>query len=508
MKTLLLAVVGMLMAGVAPCVAQDHEAMLTAEGERLFEAKKYPEAEKTFKALLRIRPKNAFGHYYLARIYVEPGALQDSVKARSHYAKAKQYKIEFKGKIEPIPALDIEGPPPVSAAPENPPGAPQEPPPPQTATEVQPSPIPAEAPGPPPRTEPAVQTPVRVPEFPPPVEEPVAEDARQEEEIQDSVAVAKAALPDMEGTPLGEMLEKENRGEPLDYSERYRLQVFREGSKMAQRKIDRRLFDDAEKFAWAVTQVAQDSWYGHYLMTRIYLAKDDNISAKAEWKKVKSSKSKFVPSTDWPNLEEYIITDPKELLDRYLEYAREMMDRRTWIDAEQMLTKTQDIEDLPSSPSVMTAFAEVDFRLGVIAYRLKDYEKAIEDMEAGIAQGYNPPRRDRQLIEQAKADKGREDNMPLDPTPLAVQPMHFTGLARGYGSVRLNLQKDYFDSVARTNLGGQRSEPTTQVTNQANTYEIQGGRIYNIDFDRRRQLRRAVLQAASSLTLIGLFLLL
>lgn len=495
MKRLFLALGVLLVAWVTHGKAQDHEAMLTAEGQRFFEAGKYPEAEKTFRALLRIRPRNAIGHYYLARIYVEPGGLQDSAKARSHYAKAKQYKVDFRGKIEPIPALDREDPPPA---------IPQE-----ALHPVLPSPDKEPIPQPRPAPTAPSTPPVSVSEVAPLVEELAAESTREEEDIQDSVAVAKAVLPDMGGTELGKVLEKEERGEPLDYSERYRLQVFREGSKMAQRKIDRRLCDEAEKFAWAVTKVASDSWYGYYLMTRIYLCKDDNISAKAEWKKVKSSKSRFAPSTDWPDLEEYIITDPKELLERYLEYARKMMDRRTWLDADKTLQKTEDIEDLPSTPSVESAFAEVDFRLGVIAYHLKDYEKAIEDMEAGLAAGYDPPRQYRQLIEQAKAkaDKEREDTS-IEPTPLAVQPMPFPGLGRGYGSVRLNLRKDYFAALSQTNLGGQQYGPTTLIPNQVNTYVIQGGRIYHIDFDRRRQLRRAVLQAASSLGLIGLFLLL
>lgn len=522
MKALIISLSGLLLGCWSLCAAQDLESMLIKDGERLFELKNYREAESRFKKLVLIRPKNALGYYYLARIYLEAGPLQDSTKARTYYARAKQYKIEFKGKIKRIEALEREGPEQIPVAPEIPTASPQErvsQEEQETTQDAQVSPEGGEGPPRPEESVPALEPPpaVRPPPASPPLEiglpkteDLYPEETGQEEEESLPEEIDSEVLPNIKETRLGEILAKEERGESLNYDERLALQVFREGSKMCIRKIQRGLCDEGRGFAKDVIRVAPDFWQGYYLMALVALeCEEDFVEAKDWWTKAEATG--YALSRDWPDLAEQIITDPQELLKRYLGYARKHMKNENWIEAEDVLIKTQDIEDLPSSESVRRAFAEVDFRLGEIAYHLKDYEKAIEDMEAGIEGGYrqkDTQQDTQQLIRKARTAKDSVDNLPVERKAIAVEPMRFSGLARGYGSVRLDLKKDYFTAVATTNLGGGRSEPTRELDGQTTTYEVQGGRVYTIEFDRRQQLRKAVLQGISAVALIGLLLIL
>jgi tetratricopeptide (TPR) repeat protein len=563
----LLAAVLLLSALLCQLEAQSFVAPVMKEGERLYKEKEYAKAEKKLRMVIRLDRRHARAHYFLARIYLEAEALRDTSLALSFYQKAKRYKLEYTEITPKIAILDAHGPQRRLSAAEaaallenqgagpdlegmdtatasvqdttagvlvqveevgpEPEGVPD-------AAEAGPTTVAAdpdstlEAAEPVVEKAPAIIESARqgvVPAQPPSADQgrvASAQALRSEplivapaETASTSYQQAMADVPEDDrevleavlvppDTRLGGCLEAEEMGEKLDFGCKQTLQVFRAGTEMCLRKIERGLYEEADGFANDVKRVAPDFWQGYYLKALIFLDQDDPVTAEDWWKEVEARR--FLQTFRWPNLRTQIVTDPKVRLQIFLADGRRHIQAGNWIEADDVLIKTQDIENLDyDDPEVAVMDAEVSFRLGEIALYLKDCETAVDYLQDGIDDGHRPSNA-QILLDEARECAAESDHI-VEIPPADIKDMEIAGIPRGFGSVRLHLGgKEYIEMHAETRLGGQRVEDTKQLDDHA--YYVQGGRIYRIWFNIRRQLRRAFLHEASAAVLVGVIVLL
>ena len=439
-------------------------------------------AMRPLKKVVKLKKTEARAHYYLARIYWESPE-RDEDKAREHYGLAKKHGIEFGNVITPIPELETPSPQPekprdsmaevierIEADIERSPNEPE-------VEESIPDPTLSQpdivvAPPPEPTPEPL------------PVSEP---------EVADGIE----GLPNIRDSKIGKILERRDLiGEKnLSYSDRLNLMVFESGTQMCLRLIERREFDLARQYAEDVIFVAPDFWYGYYLMTSLYLAQDDMVNAKVWWEL--TLLHGYEPTPGFPPLK---VLPPEEQLAKLLNDADELMSERRWPEADAMLMRTQDIQDLAMTADVVERLGRADIMMGEISLELQDFEWAIESLE--FAESTPEVKR---LIARAQAGKDSLESIPFVRSWIPVRPMKYRGISGAPGVVGLVLGRDYLETQATGELGGGRSERVA-VTAADGQYLVEGGRAYRVEFDVRRQLRGAVTYGITVATLLSLLL--
>jgi hypothetical protein len=321
-------------------------------------------------------------------------------------------------------------------------------------------------------------------------------------------------LPNILDSKIGKILERRDLiGEKnLSYSDRLKLTVFESGTQMCLRLIERREFVRAQKFADDVIFVAPDFWQGYYLMTSLYLAQDDMVNANIWWEDTLSKRTKeqigddgktvpprqqYVPTERFPSLS---ILPPEDQLAKLLNDADELMSELRWPEADAMLMRTQDIQDLAMTADVVERLGRADIMMGEISLELQDFEWAIESLE--FAESTPEVKR---LIARAQAGKDSLESIPFVRSWIPVRPMKYRGISGAPGVVGLVLGRDYLETQATRELGGGRSERVA-VTAADGQYFVEGGRAYRVEFDVRRQLRGAVTYGIKVATLLSLLL--
>ena len=441
-------------------------------------------AMRPLKNVVKLRETESRAHYYLARIYWESPE-RDADKAREHYGLAKRYGIEFGGAITPISELDSPGP--------------QAEKPRESMAEAIER---IEAKFEPPPIEPQVEeslpesTPSRPEVALPPIPEPTPEPMPV---VEPEVAVSVEELPNILDSDFGEILERRRLfgEEQLSYGDRLKLMIFESGTQMCLRLIERREFDRARQFARDVIFVAPDYWMGYYLMTSLYLAQDDMVNAKIRWEDTLRKGYRSTPR--FPPLE---VLPPEKQLAKLLHDASQLMAERRWPEADATLMRTQDIQDLALTAEVVEKLRRADIMLGEISLELQDFEWAIEILEFA-----DPTPEVKRLLARAQAGKDYQDSIPFERSWIPVRPIKYRGISGAPGVVSLVLGHDYLETRATGELGGGRSERVASIAADGHDYLVEGGRAYRVEFDVRRQLRRAVTHGLTVVALLSLLLM-
>jgi hypothetical protein len=510
---------------------QSPEEMMLQDAIRKYEREEYEAAHKQLNKLLSVLDeKNPVGHYYMALIYMTDGPLSNEDKARFHYFKAKGYDLKFDGKIEPISQFEEdpqqEGPSSEEMAQMGRDAAVQ-------PAEVLPadessiaesedkgsetdggvgidseltedSSVGAKGGNPKMASSPEVEAP-SVPSDTLSLAERFSYAISTEDDLSGEDAVdIEEMIRKMPDNEIGRILDKVDQDEPLTQGEERTLHVFRVGIELCLRRIEAGRLEEAGGFAEDVQYVAPALWHGYYLMARVHEANRDFVRASVE--NQQAQKYGYLPTQQFPPI--IVFDEPMEQLRHFLSVGRKYMSRDEWIEAEDMLMLTQDVEDLPGTDDVYALFSEIDFRLGEIAFRLEDCETAVGYMEIAIEDGYPATARERLLLSEASDCAEFQIEVVVDQRPITYEPLQFVGVGGAYGGVHLDIRgRDFMDINSRTLLGrdsSRRLRPTEGE--RAHTYQVQGGGAYRLDFDMRNQLKKAVIHSGSALLIIGILL--
>jgi tetratricopeptide (TPR) repeat protein len=468
MKRMRRMVIAMVIASVAQA-ANGQDVVQAALGEAItnYERARFDQAGDRLRTIVRLRPKNAVAHYYLARVYSEAPRPNASL-ARSHYQIAIRNGLEFTGQIVPLEFQDE-----VSSA--NPPPeteAGTESAPPARITDV------GEA------TSPAAETSLATP-----------------------ASTDEINLPDLlkSGTEMGRIQGKKERlGEDgLTHSETLKDHVFWSGIQMCVILIDRRDLDRAREYANDVILVAPDHWAGHYLLAKLFLEDEDMVEARNAWET--AVRRGFLVTSGFPDISSEF-REPEELLDHYISQAKAQIQDGQLAAADATLMRTQDIAELDfTQEQILGKIALVDCMLGRIALAMADFEGAIESLERAGFVPSSPCNDDGSL---ALAEAGRDSLalIPVERSWIKVRPMRYQGNQGEPGTIRLRLGKSYFSARATHLMGEGRDEMAARSDTSAPGYLVEGGGAYRVDFDLRRQMLNAAGHGVTALVLVTLLL--
>ena len=484
MRILLIALTGLLAASVGSpeqAAARDPVAEALDRAERQLDGGKYDEASDLLDRILGVadsKPNKARGYYLLTRVHLE-SAMPDTSLAVGHYSKARRYGLQDTPKTPLLQWLESWIP---QAA-----GPAVEPPPvefpPSDQETVEPAPI-----LPPLRAEP----------------QPAVLPAASPGQTQQPRLPEGGGLPDIgEHTDIGRILEKIERQwyDSLTNSEKFAHIVWTAGIQMAVRKVEQGELDEGRRYAEDVMVVAPEHWAGYYLTAIAYWEEDDRVAARNWWKEVKARN--FVPEPGWKDYTAEIEADPEQVFRDYLGYARAMMARNEWIEAEKFLLRTQNIqEELPPEPWVAQELAEVDFMLGQIAYNLQDWHGCMESMDFAEFGGISAAR-----ISPIKSRCAEgASRPPPTPTPVVPLPPEFSAYGP-YTSVRLDLGRSYLDFEVREVASGGKTGRRARALEESGQFEVQGGRAYRVAINVVGQLRRSALHAVVTALTMSILLL-
>jgi hypothetical protein len=508
---------------------QSPEEMMLQDAIRKYEREEYEAAHKQLNKLLSVfDEKNPVGHYYMALIYMTDGPLANGDKARFHYLKAKGYDLKFVGKIEPISQFEEEpqqeGP---SSAEMAQMGQDAEEQPDDESIVVQVedkgsetigdmdidgnsignSSVDAERGSTPTANSPvAGVSPITSTALS--LAERISNTISTQEDLSgENVVDIEEIIRQMPDNEIGRIHDKLYREESLTQGEERTLHVFSVGVELCLRRIKDGRLEEAGEFAEDVQYVAPTLWHGYYLMARVHEASRDFVRASVEIQQAhKYGYNPEVAGEEFPEI--IVFNEPMEQLRHFLSEGRRYMSRDEWIEAEDMLMLTQDVEDLPGTDEVYALFSEIDFRFGEIAFHLADCETAVGYIEIAIEDGYPATAKDRQLLSDASDCAEIQREVIVDQRPITYEPLQFAGVGGAYGDVHLDVRgKDFIDINSRTLLGGDRSRRLRPIEGErAHTYLVQGGGAYRMEFDMRNQLKKAVIHSGSALLIIGLLL--
>jgi|GEM_PF-2071212 len=506
---------------------QSPEELMLQDAIRKYERADYELSHKQLNKLLSVLDeKNPVGHYYMALIYMENGPLANRDKARYHYKKAKDYDLKFVDKIEPISLFEEE-------EQEDEPSSEEmakmgreseEQPDEEIVTadsgasgsestsesdlanystdgshaDAKDSQI--KTPGPIiEKTSSATPSSLSLTES-------IANSISTEEVdfSKDDGADIEEMIRKLPDNEIGRIIEKLDQKESLTQGEERTLHVFRVGIELCLLRIENGRLEEAAEFAEDVQYVAPRLWHGYYLMARVHEENRDFVRASVE--NQQAQRFGYLPTQEFPEI--IVFDEPLEQLRHFVSGGREYMGREEWVEAEDMLMLTQDVEDLPGTDEVYALFSEIDFRLGEIAFHLEDCETAVGYMEIALEDGYPATARERQLLIGASDCAALQQEVIVDVRPIAYEPLQFAGLGGAFGDLHLDIRgQNFMDIQSRTLLGGERSRRLRPIEGErAHTYLVQGGGAYRMDFDIREQLKKAAIHSGSALLLIGILL--
>ena len=511
-KNVILTLVLILSGIVDSAFCQSIEERILQDAIRKFDKQEYQEAHKQLSKLTSVLDeKNAVGHYYMARIYASDTSFFDLRKSRDHYERAKKYGLFFAGDIKQI--NQFEGKNSVGDKAENDgytgetqanvsetdnedeiaeTSQPQEPIAEQDKNQA------AEVRNPSYSNQPTSNNPPEIA-----VESVSNSPIVNIDRFQEEVDIEKAIrlLPDNE---IGRILTKQSRKIQLTMGEERSLHVFRVGVELCINRIGEGRFEEAIEFAEDVKFVAPKLWHGYYLMARLYEANRDFVRASEEIKM--ANEFGYQPTREFPPI--VVFEEPVDQLKYFLSVGTRYINQGRWVEAEDMLMLTQDIEDLTGTDEVYAIFSEVDFRMGLIAFHLEDCSTALDYMQIAIDDGYKPTKADQIKVSDAAECAELQEDTIVDKRRIEYERLRFVGLGGAYGEMKLNIKdKSYIDVDAQSLLGNGRSRDLANLeAGQEYVYLIQGGGAYRVEFDIRNQLKRAAIQGASFLTLLSLLL--
>jgi tetratricopeptide (TPR) repeat protein len=462
----------MVIAGVAHTASgQDVVQVALEEAITIYERGEFDRAGDRLRKILRLRPKNAVAHYYLARTHWE-APQQNLTLAIGHYQAAIHHGIDFTGRIVPLTLLDEVAP--------------------ASHGDLRPT-----------ETEAEVESalPEKITEggevpFP-----------AEEASLATSTPPGEFDLPDLleSGTEMGRIQDKKGRlGEDaLTHSETLKDHVFWSGIQMCAILIDRRDLDRAREYADDVTLVAPDHWAGYYLLAKLFLEDEDMVEARNSWET--AVRRGFLVSSGFPDISSEF-REPEELLDHYISLAKAQIQDAQRAAADATLMRTQDIADLDfTQEQILEKIALVDCMLGKIALAMEDFEGAIESLERAEFVPNSPCSDDGSM---ALAQAGRDSLalIPVERSWIEVRPMQYQGNQGEPGTIRLRLGKSYYSARATHLMGEGRDEMAARADTSAPDYLVEGGGAYRVDFDLRRQVLSAAGHGVTALVLLTLLL--